>query len=93
MASKALMVVDFLPVDLVLSWRWRCQSKGTAIPGSELCLVGFPTIFRGSEFGMFRLSEYGSHNVDRDNLRCACGAGVIPLAALEARLSGAPFIA
>lgn len=53
---------------LVLSWRWRCQSKGTII----LCIAGFPT--------MFRLSDYDAAEIDRDILRCPCGARVTPLA-------------
>ena len=71
-ATKTPRAGNFLSVDLVLSWRWRCQSKGTVIPGPDLCVAGFPTLFR--------LSEYDSVEVDRESLRCACGADVIPLA-------------
>jgi hypothetical protein len=71
-AIKPAIVVDVLPVDLVLSWRWRCQSKGTIVPGPDLCLAGFPK--------MFRLSEYIATEVEPTNLRCACGGEVIALA-------------
>src|SRR5690349_8236064 len=32
-ASKPPMLMDFLPVDLVVSWKRRCHPKRTVIPG------------------------------------------------------------
>jgi len=63
---------DLIPLENVVLWRWRCLSEGKIILGPDLCLAGFPT--------MFRLSDYTAPNVDREKLRCACGSAVIPLA-------------
>jgi hypothetical protein len=67
--------MDIISLQLVLSWRWRCQSKATIILGPDLCVAGFPT--------MFRLSDYDAAEIDRDILRCPCGARVTPLASSE----------
>jgi hypothetical protein len=69
--------MEIISLQLVLSWRWRCQSKATIILGPDLCIAGFPT--------MFRLSDYDAAEIDRDILRCPCGARVIPLASSELR--------
>jgi hypothetical protein len=73
-ATKTPVAKTLLCVDLVLSWKWRCQSKGTVIRGPDLRIAGLPT--------MFRLSEYGSAEVDCASLRCTCGGDVIPLTPL-----------
>jgi hypothetical protein len=67
--------MEIISLQLVLSWRWRCQSKGTIILGPDLCIAGFPT--------MFRLSDYDAAEIDRDILCCPCGARVTPLASSE----------
>jgi hypothetical protein len=58
--------MEIISLQLVLSWRWRCQSNGTIILGPDLCIAGFPT--------MFRLSDYDAAEIDRDilPLRSTC---------------------
>jgi len=65
---------DMLLVEVALSWRWRCRTESTAIPGSNLRLVEHPGV---------TLAELRSSRVDVRELRCPCGSLVVPLAPIE----------
>ncbi len=66
-----------VPVDLVRQWRWRCAKEGVLVPGSAL-FIAIPDCGR-----LIPLVESGLEELSRENLRHACGAGVVPVASRE----------
>lgn len=67
-----------IKAELVRNWRWRCLDEDILVPGSELCIVN-------SNNGLLvRLADSGATQVERDDLRHACGGPVVPVAPLKA---------
>jgi len=69
-------MVDLIPIEDAIAWRWRCLSDGCIIFGADLRIAEYPGI---------TLAEWNSSTVDRAKLRCACGGLVVPLAPTEAK--------
>jgi hypothetical protein len=65
-------MADLISVEAAVAWRWRCRAEGVVVAGSCLRVARSPATIG--------LTEWRSSNVDRKELRCACGGLVIPLA-------------
>jgi len=65
---------DLFLVEVVVSWRWRCQSEFAVIHGSALHIFEYPGI---------TLADWRSPKIDVNRLRCPCGALVRALAPIK----------
>jgi len=68
-------MLDLISVEIAISWKWRCLTEKTVIPGAAL---------RAREGARTTsLANYRSLKVNRDGLQCACGGRVTPLSPIR----------
>ncbi len=72
--------MDPIPVETALAWRWRCLTEGKIVSGADLRVAESPATTR--------LAEWRSAEVDRENLRCACGGRVLPVTPIDIKIKG-----
>jgi hypothetical protein len=58
---------ELFSVEVVISWRWRCQNESAIIPGSALHIFKCPGI---------TVADWRASRIDLRALRCPCGGSV-----------------
>jgi hypothetical protein len=61
-------------VEVVTSWRWRCEKEGKIIHGSDLHIFGYPGL---------TVAHWDSPKIHIKQLRCPCGGSVLSSAPID----------